>query len=95
MTSNFFTDLGDIITEKAKVLEDKTEEFMSVQKIKAKKSSLERDVTGKYQEIGKLVYDSFEQGEVYPESIADLCAKIDNLYGKIRECQEELDRKKA
>ena len=61
---DFFEDLGKKITETAGVVTKKTEEMMETQKIKSQIRLEERNKENALQELGKQVYDRYQNGEI-------------------------------
>lgn len=67
---------SNALAETADVVVQKTEDGIEVQKIKSQIRVLERNNARDYQEIGKIIYDRFEKGELDDETIEKICENI-------------------
>ena len=95
MANDFFENLGKTLSETAKSMGEKTDEFIAVQKLRSQQSSLESEVKNSYKTIGEMVFQKFVNGEAYSEEIADVCREIMQLQSEIAECKERIAGKKG
>lgn len=95
MSNDFFESIGKTITEAAKSVGDKTDEFIAIQKLRSRQSSLESDVKRGYRKIGELVFQKYVDGEPYSEEIAELCREIILMQSEIAEYKESIANKKG
>ncbi len=91
----FWEDLGKKITETADTVVEKTGQTVEVQKLKSKVRIQGRRIEKDFQNLGRIVYGKYEQGEVLDSEYADLCKDIQEskdvisgLEDEIREVQE-------
>ena len=75
---DFFEDLGKRITETAGAVTKKTEEVVGAQKIKSQIRAEERNKERDLQDLGKLVYDRFQNGEVVDTAFIELCGAVEH-----------------
>lgn len=83
-------DLGKRITETAETVSKKTEEVVGIQKIKSQIRVLEKNNERDFQDIGKMVYDKFKQGEVVDVKFIELCEAIEERTESIEEREKEI-----
>lgn len=95
MSTDFFENLGKTLTEKAKSVGERTDEFIAIQKLRSQQSSLESEVKKNYKVIGEMVYQKFLKGEPYGEDIVELCQEIIQLQSEIAECKETIANKRG
>jgi len=104
--TNFFQDLGKIISEKAEVVAKKTgevadvvakrtEQTVEVQKIKAQIHTMERNNDRDYKDIGKMIYDKFKNGEGADAEYIELCDAIAEREASIAKAKEEIAKIKG
>lgn len=93
--TEFIDSLGKAITKTADIVVKKTDEFISVQKLRGRKNVLETKLDNTFRNIGETVYANRKSGTESPEEIADLCRKIDALRQEIDECRREIAVKKG
>ena len=62
--SDFFEDLGKKLSDAAAEIGKKTEDTLEIQKMKSDIRSLNRGNERDYIDIGKLVYERYQKGEV-------------------------------
>ena len=60
----FFDGWGKKITETVDVVGKKTNDLVEIQKLRAQISNLEKNIDKNYAELGKLLFDRFQNGEV-------------------------------
>ena len=63
----FFNDLGKKITDTVDVVGKKTNEVVEIQKLRGQISSLERETAGCYEELGRILFEKYENHEELPE----------------------------
>ncbi len=88
--NDFFDNLLNSFGKTADKVVKKTDEFVSVQKVKNKKSSLESKVSATYRNIGKQIYQEYKKGGAVSGEIAAYCARIEELQKEIDACNEEI-----
>lgn len=93
--SDFFEDFGKKLSEAAAELGKKTEDTFEIQKIKSDIRSLNRGNDRDYIDIGKLIYDRYQEGEVVDGDVAALCEAIDGRETKIKELKDEIGKIKG
>ncbi|QOV20109.1 zinc ribbon domain-containing protein [Blautia liquoris] len=94
MANDFFSHLGKTLTDTAKNVGEKTDEFISVQKLRSQQSSLESKINKDYKLIGELVYQKYVNGEPYSEDLAALCREIMQTQSDITDLKDKIaDRK--
>lgn len=95
MGTEFFENLGKTLSETAKSVGEKTDEFITIQKLRSQQTSLESEVKKNYRIIGEMVFQKFVEGEAYCEEIAEACREIMQLQSEIAECKETIAEKKG
>lgn len=95
MGNEFFENLGKTLSETARTVGEKTDDFIAVQKLRSHQASLENQVRKGYRDIGTIVYQKFVDGEPYCEEIADICGEIMTYQCQIAECKEKIADKKG
>lgn len=95
MGTEFFENLGKTLSETAKSVGEKTDEFITIQKLRSQQTSLESEVKKNYRIIGEMVFQKFVDGEAYCEEIAEACREIMQLQSEIAECKETIAEKKG
>lgn len=68
----------------------KTDEFISVQKVKSRMTTLENQKRNTYRTIGQMVFEEYEKGNPISEEMAKLCEKIKKLQKEIDSCSSEI-----
>lgn len=74
--ANFWDDLGNTLTRKAKVLSSRAENLYEIQKIRNKLSAQERMTEKLMMDIGKLIYTRYEHGEAVDGEVGAICEEI-------------------
>ena len=74
--ANFWDDLGNTLTRKAKGLSSRAENLYEIQKIRNKLSAQERMTETLMMDIGKLIYNSYEHGEAVDGEVGAICEEI-------------------
>ena len=93
--ADFFSVLGKKISDVAEDLGKKTEETVEIQKIKSNIRSLKRANERDFIDIGKMVYDKFQSGEVADMSFTTLCEAIEKREEEIERKEEEVRKIKG
>lgn len=88
--SDIFESLSRTFTETADKVAKKTDEFISVQKVKSRKNSLESQMNSAYRSIGKTIFKEYADGNAVSEDVAKLCEKIKKLQKEIEVCTSEI-----
>lgn len=93
--SDFFEDLGKKISDAATEFGKKTEDTLEIQKFKSDIRSLKRGNERDYVDIGKIVYDKYQNGEVVDGEVSVLCEAIDKRDVQINELKAEIAKIKG
>lgn len=88
--SDFFEDLGKKISDAASEFGKKTEDTLEIQKLKSDIRSLKRGNGRDYADIGKIIYDKYQNGEVVDGELSVLCEAIDKRDEQIGELKAEI-----
>ncbi|MBO7515188.1 MAG: hypothetical protein J6T47_06175 [Lachnospiraceae bacterium] len=79
----------------AKSVGKKTTDTVESVKVKGKVSAEEKAIKATLLEIGKFVWDRFEEGEIVSEDLIPLCETIRDHYHNIETYKKDLEDKKA
>ena len=74
--ANFWDDLGNTLTRKAKGLSSRAENLYEIQKIRNKLSAQERMTEKLMMDIGKVIYTGYEHGEAVDGEVGAICEEI-------------------
>lgn len=74
--ANFWDDLGNTLTRKAKGLSSRAENLYEIQKIRNKLSAQECMTEKLMMDIGKLIYTRYEHGEAVDGEVGAICEEI-------------------
>ena len=74
--ANFWDDLGNTLTRKAKGRSSRAENLYEIQKIRNKLSAQERMTEKLMMDIGKLIYTRYEHGEAVDGEVGAICEEI-------------------
>jgi predicted lipid-binding transport protein (Tim44 family) len=88
--SDFLEDLGKKLSDAAAEIGKKTEDTLEIQKLKSDIRSLNRGNERDYIDIGKLVYEKYQNGEVVDGDISVLCEAVDKRDIQIGELKAEI-----
>ncbi|MDD3277348.1 MAG: zinc ribbon domain-containing protein [Lachnospiraceae bacterium] len=94
-TNDFFGNLGKTLSETAKTVGEKTDEFIAIQKLRSQQNTLENEVKKNFKDVGEMIYQRFIGGEAFPEEISEICQEIMKLQSDIAECRETIAAKKG
>lgn len=90
--ADFFEDLGKKISDVAGEIGKKTEDTLEIQKIKSNVRSLKRANERDLMDIGRMVYDKFQKGEVSDTDYITLCEEIEKREEEMEKQEEEIVR---
>ena len=90
--ADFFEDLGKKITEVADDLGRKAGDTIETQKIKSQIRSLKRANERDYLDIGRMVYEKFQDGELFGTDYITICEAIEKRSEEIETKETELDK---
>ena len=90
--ADFFENLGKKITEVADDIGRKAGDTIEVQKLKSQIRSLNRANEKDYMDIGRMVYDKFQKGEVADTDYITLCEEIEKREEEMEKQEEEIVR---
>lgn len=92
---DFFSELGRKLSETADIVGKKTNEIWDTEKLRSQIRSLERANERDYMDIGKSVYENFQNHEVTDESCIEFCEAIEKRQEKIEDLKKEIGRIKG
>lgn len=84
-------DLG----KKAEDLGKKAEDTLDIQKIKSQINTMKRANERDFTDMGKVIYERFQKGEVIDAEFLAFCEEIEKREDEIRECEQEISRIKG
>ena len=90
--ADFFEDLGKKITEVADDLGRKAGDTIETQKIKSQIRALKRANERDYLDIGRMVYEKFQDGELFGTDYITICEAIEKRSEEIERKETELDK---
>ena len=90
--ADFFEDLGKKISDVAEDLGKKAGDTIEVERLKGKIRSLKRANERDFLEIGKMVYDKFNSGEVSDLDYTGLCESIEKRDEEAAQHQDEIQK---
>lgn len=93
--ADFFDELGKTISDVAEDFGKKAEDTIEIQKIKGQIRSLKRANERDLLDIGRMVYDKFQRGEITDLDWVSLCESIENRTEEIERQEEEIVRIKG
>lgn len=93
--TDFFDELGKTISDVAEDFGKKAEDTIEIQKIKGQIRSLKRANERDLLDIGRMVYDKFQRGEITDLDWVSLCESIENRTEEIERQEEEIVRIKG
>lgn len=82
--------VADTLTEAADTVGKKTEEVIEVQKIRSQISMLRRENEKAFQDMGRILYTKYQDGESVDPSCAALCEEIEKHMEAIEEYEKKL-----
>ena len=93
--SDFFGELSKKLSETADIVGKKTNEIWDQEKLKSQIRTLERANERDYVEIGKSVYEKFENNELTDECCIAFCEAIEKRQEQIEDLKKEIGRIKG
>lgn len=90
--ADFFEDLGKKITEVADDLGRRAGDTIETQKIKSQIRSLKRANDRDYMDIGRMVYEKFQEGELFGTDFITICETLEKREDEIAEKEAQLDK---
>lgn len=87
---DFFENLGKIVSETTETVGKKTEVLVEVQKLKSQIRTMERANSRDYEDIGKIVFDQFQDGAVIDGECKELCDEIEKREETIKELEVKI-----
>ncbi|WP_352401091.1 hypothetical protein [Anaerotignum sp.] len=84
--SNFMDKVGSM----AKKAADKTGDVVEIGKLNAKILSQQQSISSIKEKIGDKLFERYQQGEVVPEELGELCRQIGEIQLNIKSMQEEI-----
>ena len=87
---DFFSTLGKRISDTVDEFGKKAEDTLEIQKIKSNVRSLKRANERDLADIGRMVYEKFQSGEVSDMDYVTLCEEIEKRDEEIEKQEEEI-----
>ena len=91
----FMDDLKQGLGDVTRVVCEKSGQFIEIQKLRMKKSSVNSDLRAAYMEIGKMIYEEKNAGAEFSGPVVQLCKKVDAGQETIKELDKEIEEIKA
>lgn len=82
--------ISDTLTETAGTVGKKTEEIVSVQKLKSQIRTLQRSNQREYMDIGKMIYEKFQSGGEISGEYAAICEEIQKREQEIEDAMKQI-----
>ncbi len=82
--------LGKTLSDTAEAVSKKTKEEVEVQKIKSQVRGMERAKERDFQDMGKMIYDKFKNGDVIDTVFVELCEAIQGREEAIEEANKKI-----
>lgn len=95
MGNEFLDELGVTLTKTAKGLTEKAESIYETQKLRNKIASEKRAMERVLEDMGRIIYKRYCEGEEPDEELKDLCIEADMHGDRISVYKEELAGKKG
>ena len=104
--ANFFEDfkgnlesLGKTIADKTEDIVDvvarKTEDTVEVQKLKSQIRTLKRNNERDFEDMGKILYERYKEGDEIDEEFVELCEAIEGREKSIEGYEKQVERIKC
>ena len=90
--ADFFEELGRKISDVAIDLGKKTEDTLEIQRLKSDIRALKRANDRDHMDIGRMVYEKFNDGEISDIDYFAVCEAIEKRNEEITKLTEEIDR---
>lgn len=88
--ADFFGELGKKISDAAIDISKKAEDTIEIQKIKSDIRSMKRFNERDLKDIGRMVYEKFQKGEVDDTEYISLCEEIEKREEEIEKQEEQI-----
>ncbi len=88
--ADFCGELGKKISDTAMELSKRAEDTLEVQKIKGDIRSMKRANERDFKDIGRMVYEKFQKGEVDDTEYISLCEQIEKREEEIESQEEQI-----
>lgn len=85
----FFEELGKKLGETADTVSAKAGEVLEVQKIRTQIRTMERSNERDYQDMGKIIYEKFKNGDVVDTALTAICDVIAQREEEIAEMEKQ------
>ena len=89
-SKEIFETLSKKFTQTADKVARKTDEIISIQKVKSQINSLEDQIDEDFCAIGEIIYGNHVAGEEYDADVTDLCLEVTMLRKEIVEMRDKL-----
>lgn len=93
--ADFFEELGKKISDVANDIGKKTEDTIEIQKLKSDIRSLQRANDRDFMDIGRMVYEKFNNSEIADMDYVAICESIEKREEEVAKLNEEIDRIKG
>lgn len=93
--ADFFEELGKKISDVANDIGKKTEDTIEIQKLKSDIRSLRRANDRDFMDIGRMVYEKFNNSEIADMDYVAICESIEKREEEVAKLNEEIDRIKG
>ncbi len=90
-----FDEWGQRAKDVASDIGKRAQDSLDVQRIKGQIRSLNRSNERDFQEIGKIIYDKYKNGETVEEDVTGLCDGIQGREEEIENHQAQIDQIKG
>jgi len=90
--ADFFEELGRKISDVAIDFGKKTEDTLEIQRLKSDIRALKRANDRDHMDIGRMVYEKFNDGEISDIDYVAVCEAIEKRNEEITKLTEEIDR---
>lgn len=90
--ADFFGELGKKITEVADDLGRKAGDTIEVQKIKSQIRSLKRANEKDFMDIGRMIYEKFQDGDLSGTDYITICEAIERREKEIEQKEAEIEK---
>ena len=87
---DLWEDIVDRISETAETVGKRAGEVVETQKIKGKIRNLERSNRRDFRDLGRIVYERYQKGDVQDEDFLELCENIAEREQEIKVCEYEM-----
>ncbi len=88
-------ELKDSLNEMTRTVAEKSSQFVGIQKLRLKETTLKSDVKKTYLELGKKVYEESNAGVQFSEDVTALVEKIEAGLAAVIEVQQQIEAAKA